>query len=681
MNQTSFTNVFIRSKKILLSKVELSYRNNKRKIYFIKNLFLIIFLFFLFVTQQIFAQVGVFHLNSSGITELNGDWYITKNKTINNKLKNENQILTETVSVPSFWRKIGLLDTKVAIYTAKIYISKSDSDTDLAIFTPAIMEAYEIYLNGNFIGKDGILNDQGEVLKANSKINFFTISKSKFNYNSINTLEIVIANKFNNAGVTSTIFIGNLDLIKSKFLFYIFRKIGGGVFIILLGFFFLLYSIFHTKDKSYLIFSITCILTPVYILGVERISGWLIDDFKIYLLSMDITLVASYFLYHLLVINYFSFNLNFFDKLYFTCLFLILLSIIFFYSSDIIFIYRSKILLTTYLIILPLIYTVFIFRIIQAVIQKKMGARIFLFTVIFFSVMLIRTNYKFFFQPGDDLYLIESYTFTFFCIILAISYKDATLKNRLYELEKNYSQQLKEEVRNKTFELEELHTMKDKLFSILSHDLRSPLDILKNQLLSFDLKRMKKTEIEKYIQEVSKSLDENHFILDNILNWSSNQIKEKKVDYKIFEVNSILKEIVILFNDRASKKNIKIEFIYKKPLLVKSDIGIIKLVMVNLLNNAIKYSYENSKIKIQSSIKSDKVIISVIDQGIGLPENIDEIFNLHNNTSRNGTSKERGVGIGLYLCRDFLSIMGEKITAENNKPRGSKFKFSIQKIY
>jgi signal transduction histidine kinase len=666
----------IRSNYIPLLKIKRKYFQNSVSLLFKR----LIFFSLILLSKPIFAETGIFNLNPEAITELNGEWFITKNKTIDTQWKNEKQNLTETVIVPAYWRKIGLLETKVAVYTSKILIPKSEKDTDLAIYSPAIMEAYEIYWNGVLIGKDGILDSHGEVLKANSKINFYPISKSIVQLNSLNTLEIVVANKFNNAGITSTIYIGKLDLIKSKFLFYIFRKIGGGVFIILLGFFYLVYSIFHTKERAYLIFSISCIITPIYILGVERISNWLIDDFRIYLLSMDLALVASYFLYHFLVLNYFSFEINLFDKFYFTSLLFILFSILFFYSSEKLFLYRSTILLTSYLFILPTIYTVFIMRIIQAVNQKKMGAKIFLFTVLFFSIMLIRTNYKFFFQPSDDLYLIESYALTFFCIILAISYKDATLKNRLYELEKNYSQQLKEEVRSKTFELEELHKMKDKLFSILSHDLRSPLDILKNQLLSFDLKKMKKTEIEKYIHSISKSVDENHFILDNILNWSHKQIKERKIDYQIFEVNSIIKEIVDLFNERASKKKIQIEFNYKKPLLVKSDRGIFKLVMVNLLNNAIKYSYESSNIKIQSFIKQDKVFVSVMDQGIGLPKNRDEIFNLQNNISRSGTSEEKGVGIGLYLCKDFLSIMGEEITAENRKPRGAKFQFSIKRI-
>ncbi len=232
---------------------------------------------------------------------------------------------------------------------------------------------------------------------------------------------------------------------------------------------------------------------------------------------------------------------------------------------------------------------------------------------------------------------------------------------------------------NLAVELKEINQTKDKLFSIIAHDLRGPIGnfSLILDLLSDD-KNLKETEREFLMQALKKGATNAYRLLENLLSWASSQ--SNKIDFKPsrFFINDLISNNVELLSPTASQKDIDITIKPFERLSVYADKDSIDLVLRNLLSNAIKFTNSNGLISVSGRLVDGFVEIQVADNGIGMNKELSGIlFNSTSFYSSYGTNNERGSGLGLALCKDFVEKNGGHIRVESEVGRGSKFYFTL----
>lgn len=246
---------------------------------------------------------------------------------------------------------------------------------------------------------------------------------------------------------------------------------------------------------------------------------------------------------------------------------------------------------------------------------------------------------------------------------------------RYYTLNKKYFLIIK----IKNMELENINAKKDKLFSIISHDLSGPLHTLSGMLKLAKDNLIAEDDFKKFILELSQNVDANRQLLSNLLSWSINQLKTDAVKGKLFCINDLINKNLILFEKLAMSKDISLVFDEDKQRTVFADKDMIDLVVRNLISNALKYTHQHGNIHVSFTESKKEVIVHIIDDGEGIPENdIDKIFG-QVMYSTLGTNNEQGTGLGLKLCSEFVVKNNGKINVESINGKGSDFYFSIPK--
>ncbi len=243
-------------------------------------------------------------------------------------------------------------------------------------------------------------------------------------------------------------------------------------------------------------------------------------------------------------------------------------------------------------------------------------------------------------------------------------------------------EKVEKQLLNQTKELKEINASKDKLFSIIAHDLKSPFTAVLGytEYLSTDLENLTDDEIKSYATNLHKSAESVFKLLDNLLEWSTIQTGRKDFSPSQFSINDLVNNILTLFESTAKEKNIELEFQQEKEHSAYGDKNMIDSVIRNLISNAIKFSHFDSSIIIKTEEDEDFVIVHVVDTGIGIePSKISRIFSLSGNYSREGTANEKGTGLGLILCKEFIKANGGDIQVESQVGHGSIFTITVPK--
>jgi len=228
--------------------------------------------------------------------------------------------------------------------------------------------------------------------------------------------------------------------------------------------------------------------------------------------------------------------------------------------------------------------------------------------------------------------------------------------------------------------LQEINATKDKLFSIIGHDLKGPLNSLTSfsYLLLNHIDKISKEEIKMLSQDIDKSLKNLFTLLENLLEWSRSQTGNIDFKPEDFDLAEVLKENEGLLKGQALNKKITIENENKIQLPVKLHKHSINTVVRNLLSNAIKFTPEGGKITLNAEKKGNHYLVSVTDTGVGMSEAaMQKLFKLGTKHSTLGTAKEVGTGLGLILCKEFVEKNGGTINVESKEGVGSKFYFTI----
>jgi len=239
----------------------------------------------------------------------------------------------------------------------------------------------------------------------------------------------------------------------------------------------------------------------------------------------------------------------------------------------------------------------------------------------------------------------------------------------------------KEQIEKQKNELHRSNITKDKFFSIIAHDLKSPFNALLgfSELLLLGNKEFDADKREEMIKAIYNTANQTLSLLNNLLIWSKIETGEVHFNPQKIKINTIIEETVSLLKNIASKKSIEINCELEKGLVVYADKDMIATVIRNLISNAIKFSYKNSSIIVTlKKVSEDVVRISISDKGVGIDnKKLESVFNVENIYSEKGTEGEKGTGLGLKLCKEFVEKNKGKIWVESKKDEGSVFSFTI----
>ena len=229
-----------------------------------------------------------------------------------------------------------------------------------------------------------------------------------------------------------------------------------------------------------------------------------------------------------------------------------------------------------------------------------------------------------------------------------------------------------------TEELGRLNNVKDRFFSIISHDLRNNMTTMK---LYFDLisnKKYKPENSEELTKQIASSVENNIDLLENLLVWASSQIKGLPLKFESLNIFELVTKNIALAESIAHQKNISLVNLCSENDKAFADDNTINLVLRNLIANAIKFTNDEGKITVSSMVTNAKIQISIADNGVGIDkEKLDQMFTQHKNPSTQGTANEKGTGLGLLLCADFIKQNNGAIYVKSEKGKGSVFTFEL----
>ena len=228
--------------------------------------------------------------------------------------------------------------------------------------------------------------------------------------------------------------------------------------------------------------------------------------------------------------------------------------------------------------------------------------------------------------------------------------------------------------------LKELNATKDKFFSIIAHDLKSPLNHLLglSEILQKELESDRGDDIIKLANLISQSAKSGRLLLENLLEWSRSQTGSINFNPDVLDMQKMTTEIIELNERNAVLKNILIKSKIKNKVFAFADGNMIKTILRNLISNGIKFTMNGGKIILNAKQTNGVVTYSVSDSGIGIKStDIKKLFRIDINPNSIGNSIEKGTGLGLILCKEFIEINGGKIWVESKIGEGSTFKFSM----
>ena len=306
--------------------------------------------------------------------------------------------------------------------------------------------------------------------------------------------------------------------------------------------------------------------------------------------------------------------------------------------------------------------------------------------VSYFVLVVLNNHYNYQLQSANViLYLFNQIT-----AILFIFYALFLIKkeNNLYQIgilgtnkalqdTNDKIEKQKKEIEEKAAELSELNSLKNKLFSVISHDMKTPMYALRNLFGSMQQSDMTGDEIKNIIPDVVTDLNYTTGLMENLLHWVKSQMNAASIYPQPLDMHQIAEEVINVQQLQASSKNISISCSIPKRSIAYADKDMIKLVLRNLVSNAIKFTPVNGKINIQLKPEEAFCRVSVKDNGIGMDEESIKCIYQNNYYTTNGTAKESGTGLGLMLCKDFIIKNGGTLQIESKPGKGSIFSFVL----
>jgi len=271
-------------------------------------------------------------------------------------------------------------------------------------------------------------------------------------------------------------------------------------------------------------------------------------------------------------------------------------------------------------------------------------------------------------------------TFLLFYVNRKVSQSNVLLEHQKDALaRKNSEVELKSmELRLQAEQLAQLNATKDKLFSIIGHDFRGPLNRLKGMLELVENRNISQQQFASIATALKSNLDSVSTTLENLLHWSLAQLQGIQTNPVKINLQAMVEEHVALYSELAKAKNVRLENEIS-DLLALADEDHTRVVLRNLINNAIKFSRPDGVVKISCQDEGSFVKIQVADTGVGIePDQLRSLLLKEKVPSTKGTHHERGAGIGLMLCQEFVENNGGSLSVASELGKGSVFSFTLK---
>ena len=261
-------------------------------------------------------------------------------------------------------------------------------------------------------------------------------------------------------------------------------------------------------------------------------------------------------------------------------------------------------------------------------------------------------------------------------LIAFILYRNSHIKSKLNkELQKK-----NEEIARKNEALTNLNAEKDKLFRVIAHDLKNPISVMINftdHVLS-DIESLSPDEMREFMKALNKSSREGFALLENLMDWARMQTEDYTFEPEVIDITEIAQRSIEMLHHLAENKNIDFHLHPGEEIKCTGNKNMTATIFRNLIGNAIKFTPEGGEIQITARKKNGFCEISIQDNGIGIPENdLPRLFKIDEHLTTVGTNDEKGTGLGLIICRDFVKKQRGSIGVESKYGEGSRFYFTL----
>lgn len=230
--------------------------------------------------------------------------------------------------------------------------------------------------------------------------------------------------------------------------------------------------------------------------------------------------------------------------------------------------------------------------------------------------------------------------------------------------------------------LKEANAMKSKLFSIIAHDLRSPFNTLLGftQILSTAIEEKDYENTLQYSKIIHKSAENIYALLNNLLDWSNTQIGRNSFYLQNVLISQVVGEVEGVLKSALNQKDISLVQVFDPTLEIRCDKNMISTILRNLISNAVKFSYPQGAVYIRVSEQADMYLFEIQDKGVGMtPEQCQNVLAYNEPFISVGTNNEKGTGLGLMLCKEFIEQHKGTLSVESKKDFGTSFFFTIPK--
>jgi two-component system sensor histidine kinase/response regulator len=268
----------------------------------------------------------------------------------------------------------------------------------------------------------------------------------------------------------------------------------------------------------------------------------------------------------------------------------------------------------------------------------------------------------------------------FLCIIAILLMKSRRAERRMNQIlvEKNEKiEEQKEAIEQQAVQLLLNNQQKDKLFSIVAHDLRGPLNSLKDLLGFLKEERLSEREICSMLNELRRNVDYSSELVSNLLFWAASQLNGFVVNPVVLPLQPLVTEVLALYSQQAQEKNVLLIQASGPRLCGYADKDMIQVVIRNLISNAIKFCRSGDSLNIGATLLRDEIEVCVVDTGIGIREDVLEKIRRNESVTSYGTAREKGTGLGLMLCKEFTEANKGRFRVESEWGKGCRCYFTI----
>ncbi|MEZ5173705.1 MAG: HAMP domain-containing sensor histidine kinase [Bacteroidia bacterium] len=234
-------------------------------------------------------------------------------------------------------------------------------------------------------------------------------------------------------------------------------------------------------------------------------------------------------------------------------------------------------------------------------------------------------------------------------------------------------------VRDNNDTLQETIKTRDKLFSLIAHDLKGPFQSMAASLEILNAKDTSQEDKQMVIDHLSKRAENTIIMLNNLLLWSQTQIDAIRFKPEIIAVDRLIENLAVNFKMQAENKAVRINIDKPGELVVYADKVMLESILRNLISNAIKFTPTGGLVSLKVDNAGDKILFQVLDTGVGMDETVLEMLRNKQSYSSNGTNREQGHGLGLLLVQEFLKIHETTLSIESEEGKGSEFSFLLRK--